>query len=744
MRILSKRTILSSFVARRRCYFSSFEKNDDPYILDPNASRIEQNVPDYHVKRIWMGNNASLPERIGRFINRPLGTLHPLDIKLSSIELIRECGKLNSFEGMKHAQDLLDRMIEEKKHVHLEDGSSIIVPDRPFQMVMYGWANLCKKVSFAPQRMREVLALMIHESEYDNAIIKQNRKVSVVKKIGSHSYNDVFDGLSCEPTVGIYNTLLQGLSQAASRSIQSAIESEHVLSKMEKMNRTRGWHTKPNTRSFSLVLNAYAKTRHITAGDRAELVLRKMIQCNENDRKAYYEDYEVEYNVHDLESNKRQIVTPDVIAYSTVIHAFGRSDSDKASEKALDLLNELIRSNDPSLQPDAFAFANTIHAFARKASMKKSSQARFDAAKRAEDVLWMFVDEIKKRSETTKAIEDCAVLKNQKSSRLTGSIVPFNSCLNAWAKSCVPESPHRADSLLHRMLDSELQAVAKIHPNTASFNNCMLAWSKSSSFEEQSSAPEKAEEILDLLKEKSKENDQIRIELRSYVIVMNAYAVSRRNDSVHHTRRLLLELLQEYRDEINASPFTALFKAVANTNRIDCGSKEIEPSPFGSLDESSEIASVEDDDPYSIALKTYRDLVMDVHNLGVRVDHFAFSEMLAVIQSHTDDESVERRHRIEEIFQHACRSGQVSSLVVRALQNVCPNNLMFRELLQLDETMATIESINILPKPWTSHVSREFYRVNSRGDYFQQNQIDSDRKNKTNNFRHKHSSPFNR
>jgi len=793
----------------RCCYFSSFQTSNDvdnsDYDYDDNNIADDHDDDDENTKRrIWLDPKALLSDRVSRFINQPLGSLHHLDIKLASVDLIRECGKLNTFEGMKMASDLLERMIEEKKHVNLENNNNnigpnsiLIVPDRTFKMVMYGWANICKKVSIAPQRMREVLDLMIQEAEYDKSI-KREMETNRIKYNESNNSGDdnndndnnnnnnnnnysnnnnnnnntqvddnFYEGLSCEPTVDIYNTLLQGLSQAASRSIQAAIEAEHALSTMKKMNRNRGWHTKPNTRSYSLVMNAYAKTKHVTAGERAESVLRKMIQCYEEEKEAYLEEYGVQYNTLDPHSNERNLVTPDTVAYSIVIQAYGQSDSDDAAGKALNLLNELVNSDNPMLQPDAFAFANTINAFSRKAAKLQSPHARFEAAQHAEDILWMMVDEIKKRPqmEVTDDDTDGSLDDSQQSSnRLSGSIVPFNSCLNAWAQSFTRESPHRADDLLQRMLDPELQALAQIYPNAVSFNTCMLAWSKSSKFEEGYSAPERAEELLNLLKALSKEDDddddnphdkqnsKLRPDVRSYVTVMNAYAISHRKDSVFHTHRLLTDLVQDVRegyfdtgdnkDKINASPFTILFKAVANTKKIDMSSNEIEELAFGPLDGDEEGLSSEVIDPYSIALKTYSDLLKDAHDLGVRADHFAFSEMLAVVEAHTDAESIERRQRIEEIFHDACQAGHVSSMVVRSMQKACPNDIMLKDLLQLrgNDTVVSIESINRFPKQWTARVPQEFRRVSSRSDHFRkQTNFFGANNSKKNNNKKKHS-----
>lgn len=680
-------------------------------------------------RRIWMDPETPLEQRVNRFINQPLGSIHHLDIKLTSLDLIRACGKRKSFEGMKNAQDILDRLIEEKKYVNnsQDPAALVIIPDRPFKMVMYGWANMCRKVAFAPQRMREVLDLMMQEAEYDKKLLESYEWSRIEEEHSGEDGNsndndsdsiddtkqDLFLGLSCEPTVDIYNTLLQGLSEAATRSIQAAIEAEQALSKMDKMNRTRGWHTKPNTRSYSLALNAYAKSRHATAGDRAESVLRDMMERHEHEKLEYLEENGIDYNTVDPDVNNRNIVTPDTIAYTTVIQAHGNSDLPASADKALMLLNELIHSDHPALEPDSFAFANTINAFSKMAAGKKSPNHRVEAAERAEEILWMMVDEMQ---------------NNPHSDKLSGSIVPFNACLNVWAQSFTPESPHRAEDLLHRMLDPELQSITQVQPNTVSFNTCMQAWSKACKFED-SASPEKAEELLNLLVKLADEttdgkNWELRPDARSYVTVMNAYASSKRADSVGQTRRLLMDLIQEGRgkyfdsggkDRINAHPFTIVLKAAANAKTSDRSSDEGDDYAFGSLDEG-----LLAEDPYEVASKTYSELLNDTFDLGVSADHFAFSEMLSVVAKYTAVESIERRQRVEEVFQDACSAGQLSSLVIRAMEKACPNNILLAELLRLrgNTTVGSIETINMFPKQWTSNVPREFRRVSSRNDHF--------------------------
>ena len=760
-------------------------------------------------RRLWLDPKSSIKDRVEIFVHKtPLGSLHPLDFSIGSIDLIKQSCKLDSFEGMKYAHDILDRLIDEKHHVNSmllsalkenddDDGSvsamdntkPLVIADRPFKFVMFGWACMSHKVKVGPQRMREVLDLMIQEDEYDKQVRQEwefSRKgQSTALLSSSHSGDqsggtnddlssgtdnnlDDYPDRTCEPTVDIYNTLIQGLSNAAKKSIASAIEAEGVLSTMDRMNRTRGWHTRPNTRSYSLVLGAYANTRHPTAGDRAEAVLREMTDRHVFEKQAYEDEYGVEYDLRDPASNRRHVVTPDIVAYTTVMKAYAQSDLAGSAEKALALLTELLdheeseknEENALIIQTDSFAFSTVIQAFARMAAKKRNAKERFEAAQRAEEIALLLVDKIANSKKDSKSTldtnEEDQDHEDEKSrSRLTGSIVPFNAAINAWAQSFTKESADRAEALLFRLLQPKTQDLIETRPDSVTFNSVAQAWAKAAKSDD--SAPDRAEEMLKILRafpnddnSKDGSNDSSSLEnhqrrgpspdAQTFVAVMNAYANSRRKDRIFHVHRLLKELTDEFPHKVTAIPYTVLFKAVANFDPSESfisgdsvGVQEAAGTDWAVGDSHSVPSSSAD--PYAIALECYTDLIQpDVNAFndmspsmakpkrrsGMKVDHFVFATMLDVIRQHTDSESIERRQRVEEIFYDACQAGEVSSLVLKALQNTCPTPYI-QELLQQrgrDSIGVTIETINILPREWTRNVPQDFRRVSSRKQHY--------------------------
>ncbi|CAJ1963017.1 unnamed protein product [Cylindrotheca closterium] len=726
-----------------------------------NSKRDEQEEDE--PRRLYLDPSTKLEDRVDIFLNRKLGTMHPLDIRLSSVDLIRECGKMNSFEGMKFAHDILDRILEEKRFVNQdEDGdnkeSVIFIAERPFQVLMYGWSNLSRKVSAAPERMREVLELMIQEAEYD----EQTRRE--IRAIGNIDEEVLASLPSCQPTVDIYNTLLQGLGQASYRSIAAAGEAEVVLNVMIKQNQKRGWHTKPTTKSFTLAITAFGKTQHSTAGKRAEAILRKMIEYHEEEKQSYLEETGTAYNLHDPSANVRNIVTPDTIAYSAVIQAHAKSNAKNSAEAARDLLAELLESDHPSLVPDAYVFANTINAYSSLAAKKKSPKARLEAAENAEELVWLMVDQLEhfkpedgevnadENPNVTDPPKRKIVAKKKKNQRSDGlsSVVPFNACLNAWAASNAPGSAVRAEELLHKMLDPEFVETTGIIPNTTSFNTCMQAWAKASSRNDDS-APEKAEELLSLLTS-LKDGGIATADITSYSTVMTAYAKSNRPDKAVHTRRLLEMLISsasEVAGKLSAVPFTVVLNAVAHSpSPYDAAGssspkkEEDDGDAFG-MEDSDAFGTDADSnnssggDAYSIGLKTYMELQQDMYDLKVYPDHLVYSTMLDVIAKHTDVESIERRQRVEQVMEDACAAGEVSTLVVGSLQKACSKD-MLQHLLQVPNPTG-ISSVNAFPRAWTRKVQPRFRRFQGSGGGGGGSSSGYNNKNNSNKRRNNHS-----
>ena len=110
-----------------------------------------------------------------------------------------------------------------------------------------------------------------------------------------------------------------------------------------------------------------------------------------------------------------------------------------------------------------------------------------------------------------------------------------------------------------------------------------------------------------------------------------------------------------------------------------------------------------------VALKTYEEVVHDLYDLGVSPDHMFFATMVDVIATYTSSESIERRQRLERVFEDACSAGEVSSMVVQALVKACPSREMLLGLLQVSQW--PMDSVNALPREWTRKVLPNFKKL---------------------------------
>jgi len=688
-------------------YYTSFvDLNHKRGLSERSKSSSKKSEPSTGNGRLYMNSNDPLEKRVDRFINVELGALHPMDIILTSVDLIQEAGKRRSFEGMKYAHDIMDRIIEEKRHFNSQRSSqgtppayTIVIRGRAFETLMYGWANLCRKVPVATQRMREVLDLMIQESEYDEALKVERRNdgfpipeatsLRGKKDITSIDPALIFPTLNCQPTVSTYNTLLNGLAQASYRSISSANEAEDVLRLMERLHRGKGWHVKPNTKSFMSVIAAFSRTKHPSAGERAEGVLRRMIRYHEEQRDVYSEGNRMDDQIPQTTERTQKIVTPDTTAYTAVMQAYGESNAPNSAEKTLALLTEVLESSSPHLQPDAFIFATTVNSFAKRAAKVTSPSARLEAAEAAESILSLMLE----------------VLENRE---IHGDlVVPFNNCIMAWSGANLRESPSRAEAILRKMLETG----GPIYPTTVTFNTCLQVWARAA--RQDPEAPLSAEELLQLMEQ----IDDLEPDIRSYTTLIGAYAKSNRPDKAFHARRVLEILLANLntmstKDSLSAVPFTAVLNAIAftgppNASRNPKGenSGSNKDDPFGV--ENDEVTT--DDDPYMLALKTYDEVVHDLYELSLSPDHMFFASMIDVIAAYTSSESIERRQRLERVFDDASSAGEVSSVLVQALVEACPSRSMLLGLLNVKSW--PMDSVKELPREWTRKVPPHFKKI---------------------------------
>ena len=228
----------------------------------------------------------------------------------------------------------------------------------------------------------------------------------------------------------------------------------------------------------------------------------------------------------------------------------------------------------------------------------------------------------------------------------------------------------------------------------------MDAWARYAKYDTDSA--QKAENLITQMYDlyhSGRFTDSIKPNSTSYIIVMKAWArseYSKNSTSVHdipfkvHKCRDLLDRMIEKFDsgeedvKPNIVAYTSILNSIVHTPRIT--------------------STVNDDNSIvSVAFKTYREILQDPNDLGLKPDDIVFSSMLQVLRKQLDETGEARRFHTEQVFDDACQAGHVSSAVVRELVSTCPSPDLLERLIGR-RNIDPSDSLKFLPREWTKNV----------------------------------------
>lgn len=115
----------------------------------------------------WLDARVPLDDRVQEFLKAH--TIHKADLHAKEMrQLLEDCCKKGSLEGMDEAHTILERLfVEKRNHQKLDPKSEYCVDQSFVNTVMYGWVNLATKLRVAIIRMRELLDMAIDEAKHD-------------------------------------------------------------------------------------------------------------------------------------------------------------------------------------------------------------------------------------------------------------------------------------------------------------------------------------------------------------------------------------------------------------------------------------------------------------------------------------------------------------------------------------------------------------------------------------------------
>jgi len=269
-----------------------------------------------------------------------------------------------------------------------------------------------------------------------------------------------------------------------------------------------------DTRSYNIVINAYAKSGNKNAVKRAESLLLQMEQMDSK-------------------------VKPNILSYSGVISCIALSthhkiDASSAEEilRRLEMRQEIVNHE---LKPDNVIYNQVINLYSKSGST--------GSAARAEGLL-----------------NRMQQIANAGNSKATPDIRTYNLVLSAYANE---KGPAEAEMILHR-----LETNGSIQPNAISYITCMDSYAKVGDVHN-------ALRILSLMEKSFKDgNAEAKPTRRAYTSALNALAKSGRGDAGVRAEALVQTMERLYKaGNKDLEPDTTVYNVLINCHKNSSAKK---------------------------------------------------------------------------------------------------------------------------------------------------------------------------
>ena len=514
---------------------------------------------------------------------------------------------------------------------------------------------LCKRIPFAVS-----LLASANDASHKHSISHES----------DENQNERSGHIFSENSKGIFETyetnlkLAELASQCTSRrhGRNSALEAYRLLKNM----------THPDTVAYNSCLKAFAKSAPAqldgrTAAEHAQKLLEEMMSVNAQQSRANQDWYQRNSNgdLSDDELSKgapRIRVKPNTRSFTTVMDAHARSGDVEAALSVLEHLQRRYEESDydVALQPNTITYNTVLAALAKSKGGQKSAE------------------------QAQQLLEDIPVEPDT---------ISYNSVLQCIARSGLPNAGERAETLFRKM---------EVRPNARSYTAVCDAWSKSrNDVGDGSTAADRAHALLDEMKYLYQKtgDETLRPSCHIFSTVINAYAVSKDPFKAQKAYNLLQEMTDFgvdpnifcYNGVLNAC---AASSPLAYSNRGDFTDAYLQNLVKTLYDELTRIFDDGPGDTTGIQKKS------NTKN-GLSPDQVTYGTFLKCGKNILwNDPSF-----CIEVFQEACRQGQVSFGVVFQLRQAVPIDI-FRELLPPDacDHMTGHFILSNIPADWKRNV----------------------------------------
>uniref|UniRef100_A0A7S4APZ8 Pentacotripeptide-repeat region of PRORP domain-containing protein n=2 Tax=Pseudo-nitzschia australis TaxID=44445 RepID=A0A7S4APZ8_9STRA len=332
------------------------------------------------------------------------------------------------------AEKLLQDMIDQHEKGDILEGPDAIV----FSSVINCWAK--SGLPESPKRARDILESMLNHYQYGNEKVRPNMI----------TYNSVLD------------------AYARNGDIKGALE---IWDLMNNDYLSGNLSAEPNIPSYNTLINAWSKSnKQKEAPKEAEKLLKEMIDLNAKG---------------DLKEG------PSKIVYSTVINCWAKSDLPESPQRARDILESMIhhyQNGIEEVRPNTITYNSVLDAYARQGhtngatEILKMMEDDFDAGNidaivdlRTYNIL---IDTWSKSLNPIAPQEAEKLIEKMTKHNINPTTISYTGVINAFGKSSLPDSHHRALAILEDMASKANAGNEDVRPNKITYNSVIDAFAR--------------------------------------------------------------------------------------------------------------------------------------------------------------------------------------------------------------------------------------------------------------------------
>lgn len=445
------------------------------------------------------------------------------------------------------------------------------------------------------------------------------------------------NGFSIDVTSSCHNVYLTSLVESMKDSRVSAPKTARLAdSYLRKMKENLDPNSKPDRRTYNIVLTGWSKSGDRDLARKAETLLKEMEASTEGNSSR---------------------IAPNKYTYNCIIFCYTWSNLADKDDKALAILDKMkgMAEKKPFCRPDCTTY---------NAVMNCVTKSNHPSAPYKVDALMEEMIDIYKRT------GDLAMRPTNRS---------FNACVNAWARSKSKEAPQCIINWISRFQEDFESGQTDRMPNKWTYNSYLQALAKQ---RKPSSACE-AERILTMMEEKSRNFrlNSLKPDVLTYTNVLHCIALSESDDSFQRAYAILSKMENGDGDvRPNVYTYNVLINVVAKSklpgkakiavqlvNRM----KEVAIRPITITYNNALNACA-----YSHKERDDRNEVMQVATMILKeaqetsgANYISYSTYLRVIRFFVYDR-LEQWRLIRKTFRRCCEDGQLTPTIMKQIRPV--------------------------------------------------------------------------